>query len=41
MAGADFELLAQLTKDEEQLVKRLENLMERWAYLEEIVEGQS
>lgn len=41
MAGADFELLAQLTKDEGQLVKRLENLMERWAYLEEIVEGQS
>ena len=41
MAGADFELLAQLTKDEQSLSKRLEDLMERWAYLEEIVEDQS
>lgn len=38
-AGANFELLHQLTKDEEEVQARLSHLMERWAYLEEIVEN--
>lgn len=38
-AGANFELLHQLTKDEEKLQTRLASLMERWTYLEEIVES--
>ena len=40
-AGADFELLQRLTKAEQELTQRLEYLMERWAYLEEIAAQQS
>lgn len=39
-AGADFVLLAELTKEEERLNERLAYLMDRWAYLEGIAEAQ-
>lgn len=38
-AGADFERLQALTKEQEDLRARLEALMNRWAYLEEIAES--
>lgn len=38
-AGSNFELLQELTKQEQELSTKLDTLMERWAYLEEIVQG--
>lgn len=38
-AGADFELLGDLSKSEAQLVEELNYKMERWAYLEELAES--
>ncbi len=38
-AGADFTLLQELTKQEELLSQKVDALMERWAYLEEIAQG--
>ena len=37
-AGADFSLLQQLTARQAELNAKLEGLMERWAYLEELAE---
>jgi len=39
-AGSNFELLQELTKQEQALSIKLDNLMERWAYLEEVAQGQ-
>lgn len=39
-AGSNFELLQQLTKDEIAAREKLDYLLERWAYLEEIAQGQ-
>jgi hypothetical protein len=36
--AADFVKLAELTKEEERLNSLLEELMERWAYLNELAE---
>ncbi|MBP2630509.1 MAG: putative transporter ATP-binding protein [Firmicutes bacterium] len=38
-AGSNFELLQELTKQEQELSTKLDTLMERWAYLEEIAQG--
>lgn len=38
-AGADFGLLAELTKEADHMEQTLNERMERWAYLEEIAEG--
>ena len=37
--GSDFSLLQELTEREKQLLARLEELMERWAYLSELAEA--
>lgn len=39
-AGSNFELLQQLTKDEIAAREKLDYLLERWAYLEEIAQEQ-
>ena len=38
-AGSNFELLQDLTKQEQALSTKLDTLMERWAYLEEVAQG--
>lgn len=38
-AGSNFELLQELTKQEQALSTKLDTLMERWAYLEEVAQG--
>jgi ATP-binding cassette subfamily F protein uup len=38
-AGSNFELLQELTKQEQVLSTKLDTLMERWAYLEEVAQG--
>lgn len=38
LAGSDFELLTKLTKEQQELETKLEELMDRWTYLSELAE---
>jgi ATP-binding cassette subfamily F protein uup len=41
LAGSNYELLQELVRNQQQLELRLEELLERWEYLEGVVEGMS